>query len=248
MRWLAVAVVFLLVPVAASAPSEKAVERVYDANGRLLWERGHEDGLDYQKFYRHAKPDNPGKGGNGGNGGNGGSGDDPGTDCESDKFRETGYAWTVAYAAVASSHVAQFQAAGDVWGNATGSALFAGVTFDARAAPGTRDGVNAFGFADLGASSTIAVTTTWYNRFTGEAVESDAQYNAHYAWSTDGSAGSMDVLNIAVHEIGHTLGLDHPKGKGIDCLTMHAYASAGETQKRTLGDGDILGIRALYGP
>ena len=55
----------------------------------------------------------------------------------------------------------------------------------------------------------------------------------------------MDVLNIAVHEVGHAGGMGHPDGTCVD-ETMYAYASNGETRKRTLNAGDIAGIKALY--
>ena len=151
------------------------------------------------------------------------------------------------FAATASSYSSVFDAAGRTWDNATGAAVFAGITAGSRGTAGVYDGANQIDFVSLGASTTIAVTTTWYDRSTGRAVESDGQYNTYYAWATDGSPGAMDVLDIATHEIGHSFGLDHPKGAGISCLTMYAYADFGETQKRTLGDGDLLGIRSLYG-
>ena len=130
----------------------------------------------------------------------------------------------------------------------TGADIFGSINSGVQGTAGQLDGVNQIQFVSLGASTTIAVTTTWYYRSTGQAVESDGQYNTYYAWSTSGAAGAMDVLNIATHEVGHTFGLNHPKGSGgISCLTMYAYANYGETQKRTLGDGDILGIEAIYG-
>jgi TctA family transporter len=112
---------------------------------------------------------------------------------------------------------------------------------------GVSDDVNQVGWKNL-ASGTIAVTTTWYFIQSKEAVESDAAYNTDYGWSTSGEANKMDLVNIATHEIGHTFGLGHPgNGPANQCLTMYAYADFGETQKRTLGDGDILGIEAIYG-
>ncbi len=226
---------------------DRVTERGYDSEGRLLWERGirtDNDAIAFERFYRHA--DSKARPGGGGGGG-GGGGVDPGTDCEPDAYRKAAWKWAAPYAATASAHANLFDAAGRTWDDATGAAILAGVTAGSAATAGTMDGVNQIDFVSLGASSTIAVTTTWYNRFTGQAVESDGQYNTYYAWATDGSAGAMDVLNIATHEVGHTFGLDHPKGGGISCLTMYAYANQGETQKRTLGDGDVLGIRALYG-
>ena len=217
----------------------------------LLWEKGlrtDNDAIAFERFYRQVGSNARPGGAGGGNGGGGGGDVDPGTDCESDNFRKATWAWSAPYQATASSHASLFDAAGQSWDAAIGAAIFGGVSPGSAGAAGTFDGANQIDFVSLGASTAIAVTTTWYNRFTGQAVESDGQYNTYYAWAADGSAGAMDVFNIAAHEVGHSLGLDHPKGGGgIGCLTMYAYANSGETQKRTLGDGDILGIQAIYG-
>ncbi|MFO1534669.1 MAG: matrixin family metalloprotease [Thermoplasmatota archaeon] len=239
----------IALPIGDARPApgvDRVQERGYDAEGRLLWEKGvrsDSDALAFERFYRHvdskARPS--------GGGGGGGSAGDPGTDCEPDNFRQAPWRWAGPYATTASSYASLFNAAGQAWDAATGAAILAGITPGSAGPAGTLDGHNQIDFVPLGASTTIAVTTTWYNRFTGEAVESDGQYNTYYAWATDGAPGAMDVLNIATHEVGHTFGLDHPKGGGISCLTMYAYANLGETQKRTLGDGDVLGIKAIYG-
>ena len=231
-------------PAAADPPGEDRVtERGFDGAGRLLYEKGIRtdvDGLEFERIYKHVdervRPTGPA------------SSADAATDCPSTKFVKAGWKWNAPYSAVAASNAALFDQAGNTWDAETGADIFGSVTSGKQGNAGTYDGVNQIEFVNLGASTTIAVTTTWYYRQTGEAVESDGQYNTYYSWSTTGAAGSMDVLNIAAHEVGHTLGLNHPKGGGgISCLTMYAYANTGETQKRTLGDGDILGIEAIYG-
>ena len=53
----------------------------------------------------------------------------------------------------------------------------------------------------------------------------------------------FDVQNIATHEIGHAINLGHVSDK---LQSMYATAFAGETLKRTLGNGDKAGVSNLY--
>lgn len=60
-----------------------------------------------------------------------------------------------------------------------------------------------------------------------------------------GSNGSIyDIRNIAVHEIGHLVGLSHAPTDTLQ--TMYATTAPGKTIGRTLGNGDIEGIRKAY--
>lgn len=223
-----------LLPSTTAAPRADVV-RSYDAEGRLVLEVGVEprDGrLDYARTITYARatstPDL--------------------TDCVSDAYRLAGWRWTAPYSVATTAHAAEVARALATWDAATGASLAGAVAQGAAGTAGVFDGANQIDWVDLGSTSTIAVTTTWYSRSTRIAVESDGQYNTRFAWSTVGAAGAMDVENIVAHEVGHTFGLAHPAtSKANACLTMYAYGALGETQKRTLGDGDILGVRKAYG-
>ena len=83
--------------------------------------------------------------------------------------------------------------------------------------------------------------------------DADIKLNGeHFSWSDSGEAGKMDIQNIATHEIGHFIGLDHVDAASYTGpetyteATMYAYATAGETKQRTLDPDDEDGIAYLY--
>lgn len=179
----------------------------------------------------------------------------PLTDCTATSYSLTGWKWTSAYNAVvdttnsygfsSSAVVSAFNSGSNTWDQAVAADIFGSFSAGGNAKNvRTLDGINQHGWGRTG-GTTIAVTYTWSSG--GNAVESDALYNTRFTWSLSGEAGKMDVLNIQTHEIGHTFGMGHSANTaGNSCLTMFPSGSNGETQKRTLGDGDLLGIEAIY--
>ena len=104
----------------------------------------------------------------------------------------------------------------------------------------------AWGVID-GPGGIIGVTYYWYYTTTKEMVEFDIVLDSEESWSLTGEENAFDVQNIATHEAGHTLVLGDLRSPKDGALTMHAYTWLGDTVKRTLGSGDILGVRAIYG-
>lgn len=233
---------------AVLAPMEDIlVESTYDANGELLYATyivAADPALAKTEHYYRLAAAQQGSGA----GKPGSGGPDPGTDCESDAYKTAGWHWTEQYSAQSDSYASIVSGTLNDWDSNTGAAIAGGVSSGDNGNAGTYDGVNQFEWEFIGSSSTVAVTTTWYYRGSGQAVESDAQYNTYYKWSTSGASDAMDVESVAQHETGHTFGLNHPTSTNSNsCLTMYAYVSNGATHGRTLGDGDILGIKAIYG-
>ncbi|GJM21853.1 MAG: hypothetical protein DHS20C15_17680 [Planctomycetota bacterium] len=76
------------------------------------------------------------------------------------------------------------------------------------------------------------------------------KYLSFWQWQdgpgTIGSGGGLnfDIQNIATHEIGHSLGLDH---SGSGSATMAPSASAGSESERSITTDDRNGIQAVYG-
>jgi len=112
---------------------------------------------------------------------------------------------------------------------------------------GVLDGVNVVDKADLSdgacGSTAIACTSVWWNG--SSYTETDTRFATDVKWSNSGSDGAYDYQSIGAHEFGHSIGLSDLDGSSK--LTMYFAGTLGYTGQRTLGRGDILGARALYG-
>jgi hypothetical protein len=176
---------------------------------------------------------------------------EPATDCDSDAHDTWGFRWLAPYHAFTNAHVQLLTEAGTTWNLATGGHPFGGVVQGEVGEPTTHDDVNQIVFDDFGSTDWLAQAWIWWYILPGAegdtlvALESDQRYNTRYDLSPEPSGNEFDLVGIATHEIGHTLGLQHAFG---GCLTMYPYVDEGVTQERTLGDGDVIGIRGLYGP
>lgn len=179
------------------------------------------------------------------------------TDCVSKAYSLTGWHWNTPYNAQfdtanpfglgSSGIISTMNAAGNTWDQAVAADIFGSISAGGSSGNIRRqDFVNQQGFKNLGGGGTIAVTYTW-SYSDGRAAESDAAYNTYFVWSLSGEANKMDLQNIATHEMGHTFGMGHTSTASANsCVTMYPYGAYGETLRRTLADGDLLGIDAIY--
>ncbi len=92
-----------------------------------------------------------------------------------------------------------------------------------------------------------AVTITTFDSYTGALIDADIVFNANRDWSTDGVPGArqQDLLDVATHEVGHLLGLEHSENPDA---TMFAEGPRGSTERRTLHLDDLDALTAAYGP
>ena len=112
--------------------------------------------------------------------------------------------------------------------------------------------------ADLDAR-VVAVTSFLIEVTTGEIVEADIAFNTASIWSVTGDGSGFDVESIAVHEIGHLLGLGHsaigetevlPSGGrrllAAETVMFPLAFAIGSLEGRTLRPDDIAGVSDLY--
>jgi peptidoglycan hydrolase-like protein with peptidoglycan-binding domain len=75
----------------------------------------------------------------------------------------------------------------------------------------------------------------------GGAIAGDLHFDDDERWTTNNPPTGIDFLSVAIHEIGHTLGLDHSADASA---IMYAFYSG---IKQNLATDDINGIRSIYG-
>jgi hypothetical protein len=83
-----------------------------------------------------------------------------------------------------------------------------------------------------------------YLEDTGEIVDADISLSTSAGpWSLGTASGSLSLRAVALHEIGHALGLGHSR---FPDAVMFAMTSIDGRQHDGLGDDDIRGAKALY--
>lgn len=101
---------------------------------------------------------------------------------------------------------------------------------------------NSSGFFS-GGSGVVALTPVTF--FTdGRIVDADVLFNGkNFSFTTKGEIGRFDVQDVATHELGHLLGLDH---SGVCGATMYPYVDTRVILHRSLSLDDQRGMRHMY--
>ena len=103
--------------------------------------------------------------------------------------------------------------------------------------PDQDDNLSVLGFQNHPEMDRVLAATSFdFNDDTGELLEADIFFNSFFEWSTavGGDAARFDVESVAVHEVGHFLGLGH--------------SAIGETELRPEGGRRVLGSAAVMFP
>jgi len=115
-----------------------------------------------------------------------------------------------------------------------------------------QDGTSVIGFTKIAPKNVLAATWTYVDDTTSNVLEADVFFNTLNSWITlsgcpSSPTGKFDVADIATHEMGHVLGLNHFSDVGAQS-TMYPSAPPDEVRKITLTQGDKDALAATVTP
>jgi hypothetical protein len=100
---------------------------------------------------------------------------------------------------------------------------------------------NSTGFFPDG-SSTLALTPILFSS-SGTILDADVLFNGAHPFTTSQEPGAFDIGDIAAHELGHVLGLDHT---GFAGGTMFPFVDEAMILHRSLSADETIGLRDAY--
>ncbi len=125
------------------------------------------------------------------------------------------------------------------------------------------DGVNTIGFLHsmYFPSGVLATTTSVYKTSSGQLVEADIAFNNGiagirffsrlFSWRYSIIASCSDgdpysFTSVAIHELGHVIGLDHEDALACVMNTFYGEKPLGPSRKLVPNADDCAGVRSLY--
>ncbi|MBX3630857.1 MAG: matrixin family metalloprotease, partial [Nitrosomonas sp.] len=94
--------------------------------------------------------------------------------------------------------------------------------------------------------TTVAVTLIYEDFSPGRAIRnSDIFFNPAIPFAVDPSPGQIDFETVLLHELGHSLGLDHNDNCVAGKTVMESLVGLNE-RKRALSSSELEGVRFLY--
>jgi hypothetical protein len=136
----------------------------------------------------------------------------------------------------------------DVWSSQSNASIrfqYAGRVTDNSTA---YDGRNVVMFRNTTSGAAIASTYSWWSGSTlldSDIIFWDGGFTFFSGSSGCGGSNAAYVEDIAAHEFGHALGLNHST---VTDATMYAGYSTCSQAQRTLSPDDVAGVQALYPP